>query len=153
MLSEGIRREDDRIAESEAAKILPDRVHVAHHQRGEARGIEMPLHDARDLVARDAFDARYELCEIIVWKIVERELHDRARDLFGGLEAARVAARERGDAERELVGRDGPDAAHARDLRDRLVDRPRGTACLDTRLQHEGTRQPPELEGCSGPVG
>ena len=76
-----------------------------------------------DVVARDALDPRHELREVVVGQIVERELHRRARDLLGGLEAARVAARERRDAERELVGGDRTRAADAGDLADRLLDR------------------------------
>ena len=68
-------------------------------------------------------DPRDELGEVVVGQVVERELHDAARNLLGGLEVARVAARERRDAERELVARDRPRSADAVDLADRFLDR------------------------------
>ena len=54
---------------------------------------------ARDVLFRQRQHLRHERREVVVRQIVERELRRGAGDLLGGLEVARVAARQRGAAE------------------------------------------------------
>ena len=107
--------------------------------------------DTSSLVTRSILG--HELLEVVVGQIVERELQGGAPDLLAGLEAARVAARQRRDAERELVGGDRTRAADAGDLADRFADGRRGPRRLDADLQHERPGQPAELERGARPVG
>src|SRR6187431_3224519 len=120
--SEGFSGEDDRFAEAEAAQIPADDVEIADDERRQTRRIEVACHHPRHLVAGDALDPRDELLEIVVRQVVERELQGGAPDLLAGLEAARIAARQRRDAERELVGGDRTRAADAGNLADRFAD-------------------------------
>src|SRR3989442_6118913 len=116
MLSDGVRGKDRRRSEIELPEIAVDDVEVADDERGEARGIEMPLRGARHLVGGDALHPRNEPSEVIVREIVQRKLRHRTGNLVGGLEIPREPARERRNSQRELVGRDGPGSANGADL-------------------------------------
>ena len=75
MLSEGLSREDDRIAEAEAAQIPADDVEIADDERRQARrdrGARAMTRETSSLVTRSI--ARHELREVVVRQIVEREL-------------------------------------------------------------------------------
>ena len=122
------------------ARSLPITSRSPTIERDQPLGIEVFGGRARDVAGGDPLDARDELHEVVVRQIVERDLRHGAGDLFGGLEVARVAARERGDAERQLVGGDRPRAANRGDLADRLLDRARGRRRLDADLQRERAR-------------
>ena len=91
MLSEGVGREDDRIAETEPAKVAADHVEIADDERDQASGIKMPRHDMRHILGRDALDRRDELLEVVVGQVVQGQLKRGAPDLLTGLEAPRVA--------------------------------------------------------------
>src|SRR5471032_779324 len=123
MLSEGVRGEDERLAETESAEVSADHVEIADDERDQTGGIEMPFHDTRHILGRHALDPRDELLEVIVGQVVQGQLEGAAPDLLAGLEAPRVAAREGGDAELELGRRHRPRSADTGDLAKRFLNR------------------------------
>ena len=72
---------------------------------------------ARHLRLVDRVHRRHELARSIVGQIVERELRQAARHLLGGLEVARVAARQRRRASSSSSAVAGRSPRIARDLR------------------------------------
>src|SRR3954447_4760882 len=146
MLSECFWREDDGIAEAERLQIRSDGVEIAHRKSDQTFGVEVARHDAGDVFGGDALDAWNELFEVIVGQVVEGELERPAPDLFAGLEAAGVPARERRDAELELGRRDRARTANAGNFSQRLLDRIGGAAGLHADLEKERSRAAAEFE-------
>ena len=107
IVSEGIGGQDDRIAESQLGQILADGVEVANDQRNQPAGVEMFGGGPRDVAGRHPLYLGDEIHEVVVGQIVQGDLGGGAGDLFGRLEAARVAARKGGDAQSQLLATTG----------------------------------------------
>ena len=119
----------------------------------QAIGVDVRRRGPRQVVGRQAEDARNEGAEVVERQVVERHLGDRAADLLGGFEVARVAARERRATELELLRRYRAGIADRVQLAEGLahgVDRRLG---LHARVQAERPAAAAEVEAGSGAVG
>ena len=98
MLSEGVGREDRPGRRGRgAARSGPIASRSPTTSVDQARGIEVPRHDARHVVGRHALDPRHELLEVVVGQVVQRELRDGARR---SARRSRSCARSRASARR-----------------------------------------------------
>ena len=95
----------------------------------------------------------HERREVVVGQVVERDLGDGATDLLGGLEPARVPARQRGATQLQFLCRHRPFAAYGAQLAERLAHGIGGGVRLHARGQGERAAPAPELETGARAVG
>ena len=98
-----IRVEDFDLAEPERRKRTGHAILIAHHDDVQRLRRQVASSRVDHLLDRHLLDALDERGEVVVGQIVERELRGGAGDLLGGFEVARVAARQRRAAERQLL--------------------------------------------------
>lgn len=124
---------------------------VADYDYGEPLRINVLHGGARQVLGRQRQHLGHECREVVVGKIVERDLGDRAGDLFGGFEAARVSARQGRASELELLLGDRTIAADGLKLGNDLAHGVGGRVRLDAGVQDERPAAATEFETVRAP--
>ena len=106
-----VRSQFHRLAKAQSFERRPDAVAITDDDGEHPLGVQVLFRGGGGGRLIDRQHARHEGAVVVVRKIVKRHLRGGARDLFGGLEVARIAARQCGASGVELLAGDRPGPA------------------------------------------